>query len=410
MSMFLHGHATHPEWRMALSLALAPIEGRLGEPGRVSHATLGWVYLTDHHAAQAEAVLAELQRRFPGTHWVGAVGVGVMGSGVEYFDEPAVALLLTDLPAGSWRLFSGLAPLPAGQSWHTALVHADARTPELEDLVAELASRTASGYVFGGLPAARTRACHIADGVFEGGLSGVAFDASVDLVSRVTQGCQPVGPRRTITQAEGHLVVSLDHQPTLDCLLADLGVQAAEPRAALPLLQQTLVGLDAPDGTPGPWRTGAFGEETRVRHLMGLDPRGRGIAVADEPTVGTRLTFCRRDAQAARRDLVRVCAEIREELEPVQIPDDTPVAWRDRVPAEGEGARAPARIAGAVYVSCAGRGGPHFGGPSAELQIVRHALGDVPLVGFFASGEIGHRHVYGYTGVLTVFTHDPGGA
>ena len=62
------------------------------------------------------------------------------------------------------------------------------------------------------------------------------------------------------------------------------------------------------------------------------------------------------------------------------------------------------RILGAVYVSCAGRGGPHFGGPSAEMHIVRRALGDVPLVGFFAGGEIAHRHLHGYTGVLTVFT------
>jgi small ligand-binding sensory domain FIST len=61
-------------------------------------------------------------------------------------------------------------------------------------------------------------------------------------------------------------------------------------------------------------------------------------------------------------------------------------------------------MAGAVYVSCAGRGGPHFGGPGAELQIVRRALGDVPLVGFFAGGEIARNHLYGYTGVLTVFT------
>ena len=63
-----------------------------------------------------------------------------------------------------------------------------------------------------------------------------------------------------------------------------------------------------------------------------------------------------------------------------------------------------AALRGAVYVSCSGRGGPHFGGPSAELQIIRRALGDVPLVGFFAGGEIARSHVYGYTGVLTVFT------
>ena len=35
---------------------------------------------------------------------------------------------------------------------------------------------------------------------------------------------------------------------------------------------------------------------------------------------------------------------------------------------------------------------------------IRHALGDVPLVGFFAAGEIARHHLYGYTGVLTVFT------
>ena len=71
--------------------------------------------------------------------------------------------------------------------------------------------------------------------------------------------------------------------------------------------------------------------------------------------------------------------------------------------APGGAAQAQRRICGAIYVSCSGRGGPHFGGPSAELQIVRHALGDVPLAGFFAGGEIAHHHLYGYTGVLTVF-------
>jgi small ligand-binding sensory domain FIST len=37
------------------------------------------------------------------------------------------------------------------------------------------------------------------------------------------------------------------------------------------------------------------------------------------------------------------------------------------------------------------------------MQIVRRALGDVPLVGFFAGGEIAADQLYGYAGVLTVF-------
>jgi small ligand-binding sensory domain FIST len=132
-----------------------------------------------------------------------------------------------------------------------------------------------------------------------------------------------------------------------------------------------------------------------------LDPSRKGIAIAAVPKVGMTLAFCERNAEAARADLIRVCAEIREALEPEE---QTFAVARALSAPEAESAPHPARrIAGAIYVSCSGRGGPHFGAPSAELQIVRRALGDVPLVGFFAGGEIARHHLYGYTGVLTVF-------
>ena len=139
-----------------------------------------------------------------------------------------------------------------------------------------------------------------------------------------------------------------------------------------------------------------------VRHIIGLDPARHGVALAELAEPGMQLAFCQRNVQAARADLMRICAEIREELEPEELTLEVASApGRVRAEAAPHPAR---RIAGAVYVSCSGRGGPHFGGPSAELQIVRRALGDVPLVGFFAGGEIARHHLYGYTGVLTVFT------
>jgi small ligand-binding sensory domain FIST len=139
-----------------------------------------------------------------------------------------------------------------------------------------------------------------------------------------------------------------------------------------------------------------------VRHIIGLDPTRRGVAVAEPVQPGGQLAFCRRNRDTARADLMRICAEIREELEPLEISLEVASALHaDEASAAPHPAR---RIAGAVYVSCSGRGGPHFGGPSAEMQIVRRALGDVPLVGFFAGGEIAAGQVYGYTGVLTVFT------
>ena len=40
---------------------------------------------------------------------------------------------------------------------------------------------------------------------------------------------------------------------------------------------------------------------------------------------------------------------------------------------------------------------------SEELRMVRDALGDFPLAGFFANGEICNERLYGYTGVLALF-------
>lgn len=405
MKLFLHAHATHPDWRFALSLATAQLEAQRARPDHIDVPTLGWVYLSDHYAAAAEALLDALRAQWPGVAWVGAVGIGIAANGVEYFDEPALSLMLGDIAPAHFRVYSGLRPLSGqpGFTAATAQVHADPSAHDAADLLAELADQTSTGYLFGGLASSRGRTLHVADGIYSGGLSGVAFDAQVPLISRVTQGCQPIGVVRRVTGVERNLVVSLDDEPALACLLRDLKVDAQDPREALPRLRGTLVGLSDPGGEQA--HGGNFGVETRVRHLVGIDPSRAAVAVADVVERGMQIAFCHRNTEAARRDLVRICAEIREELEPEALPLETALALQGGA---ADSAPHPARqIAGAVYVSCAGRGGPHFGAPSAELALVRHALGDVPLVGFFANGEIAHRHLYGYTGVLTVFTAGP---
>ena len=57
-----------------------------------------------------------------------------------------------------------------------------------------------------------------------------------------------------------------------------------------------------------------------------------------------------------------------------------------------------------LYFSCLGRGASLFGETSEELRMISRSLGDIPLVGFSANGEISRDRLYGYTGVLTVFT------
>jgi len=389
LAPFVKAHAADADWRVALTDCQTQLETQIAahaeERGASAPYTLGWCYLSDYYAPAVEAILVELRVRFPGVAWVGTVGVGVAASGVEYIDEPALVLMIAPLPRESFRLFSGVQPLPAASSGfiaHTALVHAEGSTPDVQELIQELSARTATGYLFGGLSSARNRTVHMADGVFTGGLSGVAFGADVGLISRVTQGCQPIGPLRNITKAQHNFVLSLDGKPALDCALQDLRLDRDLPDNELSkALSTTLVGLITA-AEDMPTRPGQFGADTVVRHLVGVDRQHRVLAIAEQIEPGMRLAFCRRNAEAAQLDLVRIATEIRSELE----------------------SGATRHMAGAVYVSCSGRGGPHFGARHRELQVVRNALGDVPLVGFFAGGEIARHHLYGYTGVLTVFT------
>jgi small ligand-binding sensory domain FIST len=418
VKLFPFGHATHPQWQMAAGLVLAQLRAQMALPEYASSPTLALLYITDHYAHAAQDILDHLGAELPEvTDWAGTVGIGIAANNVEYFDEPALAVMLCALPPHQYRVFSGVAPLGAGEGMgfepFTALVHADARTPDLAELIVEMAGRTASGYLFGGLASSRSRSLQFAvggngnmpgqgaaRGVFSGGLSGVAFGEGVSLVSRVTQGCRPIAPQRVITEANGNVITGIDGTPALDVLLADTGISLDDPQAAMEKLRATLVGLTA-EGADAVGRTGSFGADVVVRHIIGLDVQRNAVAVADRVSVGMRMAFCSRNAQAARADLVRICAEIREELEPEEMSLGAAAARASPAPDAPAGVHQ--RIAGAVYVSCAGRGGPHFGSPSAELQIVRRALGDVPLVGFFAGGEIARQHVYGYTGVLTVF-------
>ncbi len=422
MALFPSGHATHPQWRMALALVVAQLKAQMALPQYAASPSLGLLYITDHYAGEAEALLDALSAELPEvTDWAGAVGVGICASNVEYFNEPAMSVLLCALTPDQYQVFNGVSPLRGRFPSQTALVHADPSTPDLSELVSELASRTAAGEVFGGLVSSRSANVQFsvgsggnlkghggASGVFSGGLSGVAFGPDVSLITRVTQGAQPIGKVRTVTEANGNLALSLDGEPAFDVLLSEAGIDLDQPQQAMARLRSTFVGLCPAEADARGLDSSLFsqrrmlGPDVLVRHIIGVDPGRRGVAVAADLSVGMGLAYCERNVQSARADLMRICAEIREELEPQLVGQDTALEMAD---ADMSSLAHPVRrMLGAVYISCTGRGGPHFGGPSAELHIIRQALGEIPLAGFFAGGEIAGRRILGYSGVLTVFT------
>ena len=153
---------------------------------------------------------------------------------------------------------------------------------------------------------------HLAEGVFSGGLSGVLFSGEVGLISRVTQGCQPIGPVRRITSAQDNYVLTLDDQPRwtpafdLD-LDPDLdGDELIESLGPVP------VGLSiGADDTPWP---GQFGSDTGFAISSASIPDIASLAVAEHIVDGTR-GLLQPNPESARGDLVRIATEIRDQLE-----------------------------------------------------------------------------------------------
>ena len=98
MKLFPYGHATHPQWRMAAGLALAQLRAHMALPEYAQAPRLGLLYITDHYAADAQELLQFMREALPDvTDWVGTVGVGIAANQVEYFDEPALSVMLCDI-------------------------------------------------------------------------------------------------------------------------------------------------------------------------------------------------------------------------------------------------------------------------------------------------------------------------
>jgi len=361
VSAFRSAHARGATWREC-------VDDCAGQLGRVG-AGLGFVYFTDTLVPYAERIVAALREQTQVADWVGTVGIGVLATGTEYLDEPAISAMVAELPGDRYRIFSGRAgPARGTQRFgaHFGVIHADPRTPDVAELVADMSTKVASGFLVGGISSSRARTVQVANDVLSGGLSGAVLAESVGVSTRLTQGCAPLPGRHRITACEDNVIAMLDDRPALDVFRDALGAElAGDLRRAAQFMH---VGLPVAGSDRGDYL---------VRNLVGIDPGSKLIAIGDRVEAGAELLFCKRDAQSARQDLLRILAELREEC------------------------AAPAR--GALYYSCVGRGEHMFGERGVELGIVRRGLGEVPLVGFFCNGEISHDRLYGYTGVLTLF-------
>jgi small ligand-binding sensory domain FIST len=337
--------------------------------------TVGLVYVSDRLADRFAATVELLKQGTGVRHWVGTLGYGITADHSEYYDRPAIAALALSMPADRFRIVEpradGADPVGDHGAWIAqtspmlGLFHAGAGTPNLLRDLGTLVETTGC-FVVGGLTASRAASLTVAGRVATDALSGVLFAGSVPLATGIAQGCAPVGPVHRVTASDRNIVFQLDGRPALQVLFEDLGVSSIAGLKAQADVLNAALPVENSDRS-----------EYLVRNILAVDPDRGLVVLGDLMTNGAPLLFCRRDRESAVADMRAMVDDI--------------------------AGRLPGVPRAAVYVTCVARGPNLFGEESEEVALIRERLGPVPLIGFFANGEIFNGRLHGYTGVLTVF-------
>lgn len=366
---FTVGHATGGDWSVAFAAALAD-----AWPAP-SGANLGFVFATDYLAPHFDEIVARLRQETGIQDWSGTVGIGIATPEGEIFDRPALAIMMGAFPPDSFRAFGPFSAAPRDfvrreQAWldrqlgTVALLQADSRTPDLQVLLSDFAE-SAKAFPLGGLTASRAGPASAIAGRAPG-LTGVLFGDGVPLVSGLSQGCRPLGPARQITAAEDNVIAEIDGRPALE-VVVELVDEHFDGRLAeaWPCLHPAfpLPGRDL--------------DAYVVRNFVGMDPARGLIAIGDLVEPGQKLLICRRDPASAIEDLNAMTSDVAR--------------------------RAAGRAQAGIYFSCIARGPGLFGPDGGEVKRIQATLGNLPLIGFYAGGEICGDRLYAYTGVLALF-------
>ena len=370
MSVFRAAHAEADGWAQA-SKACVDRLGALDEGFN-----LGFLYVNEALAPDLSSTLTFVRERTRIQDGVGDVGYGVCASGRRFLSPRTRWVWVAALPSDSFRVFP-----PVGESFEafhvdhgdwversapvSAIFHGDSQDGRVAASVARLAEEPPA-FLVGGLASMAGARNVVAGKATGGGVSGVMFSSRVAVATGLSQGCTPLGPVHAITEAEGNVLVGLDERNALDVFIEDIGEELAEDLGRVPGLIHAALPVKGSD-------TGDY----LVRNLIGLDADTGWLSIGAPVEPGDQVRVCARPRDSPARDIARLLKNLK--------------------------ARTQGQPKGGVYVSCVARGPNLFGAGSEELKMIRDALGDFPLAGFYANGEISNDRLYGYTGVLTLF-------
>ncbi|MEK9661180.1 MAG: FIST N-terminal domain-containing protein [Alphaproteobacteria bacterium] len=359
------------KWQGWHDLAGRCLDRLTAEPGTTKDG-FGLLYVSEPLAAELPAILDHVVTRTGIADWVGAAAPAICAGGSDYFDGPAMAAMVCDIPADDYHIVRGgtgdadtLAGWAVAHRPTIGIVHGDPRSPAVMSMAPELAAASGA-FLVGGLAGA-VSGNQIAGGVTEGGLSGILLGDGVAVATGLTQGCSPIGPVRTVTAMADEAIAELDGEPALAAFRGDIGeVLARDLRRVAGCIHGAIPVAGSDTG------------DYLVRNLAALDPAEETVTIATALREGDRVMFVRRDAASAVEDMDRMLDTLQRRI-------------GDR------------GVHGGVYHSCVARGPNQFGSGARETAAIQARFGGIPLIGFFGNGEISHDRLYTYTGVLTLF-------
>ena len=356
-------------------------------------ADLAFLFFSRHYTDQAEQLTAAVHAELAPRLLVGCTGEGIIAGAEEIENAPGATLWAAHLPGvhlTPLRLSFGQDEDQfSATGWPDDLdretespvfvLMADPFSTPVDEVLSLIADRcpgsTAIGGLAGGGHDLGGNRMLVNDEVYDGGLVGVVLSGPICVRTIISQGCRPIGERYVITKAENNVIQELGGAPALEHLQATFESLSSEEqhRAHRALHLGLLI-----DEHRNRFERGDF----LVRNLIGADRTSGSVAIGDVVREGQTVQFHLRDAQSASEDLHVLLAADRSTHQQLPL--------------------------GALVFSCCGRGHGLFGRPHHDAGALRERVGDIPVAGFFAQGEIGpvggSNFLHGYTASIALFS------
>lgn len=411
----------------AMSTRPDPIDAALQVSDRIkqqlgSAPDLLMVFVSIHHARKMGMIADTLRDRLSSSHMLGITAAGVMSGPTIIDDGPALSVLACRFPGVGINPFwiDHLSPresaeeraaklsdcIGATDDMRATIFFADPFSVPLVNLIPALSASRVQvvahsgrvdhiGTIIGGMASAghapNTNTLLLNGEVRNEGAMGVTLSGPIQVDTIVSQGCRPIGIPMVITKARGNLILELAGIRAVDAI-RDIVRELDETDKHL--LANGLVMGRVINENKAHFGRGDF----LIRNIMGGDETSGAVAIADLVHAGQTVQLHLHDQQTARQDLSLLL----------------------------DGQRLYSKPAGALLISCTGRGQGFFDEHTSDANAITYAFdpkpdganlaksgkevdpqAGIPLAGFFAAGEIGpvdgQVFQHGHTAVAALF-------